>query len=219
MANKEAKRWQDLLIIPLIVGLIVAFVQFGLPKFFEKNTQLSYSIEGPITYIEPKALGKSTVEVNGIPTSYLYAYKVRIWNSGDLPLRNLPIRFVFTVEEDFKIFTVVHDTKPKYEFGGIQEQGSNAHSKRFIYSLLNPKDEDIVTFLTNHSASLSVYAKSEGLSVKWVKPREPTLWHKVGLVFAAVIASVLALLMSFIRGIKYQPKKILYKHRNREENE
>ncbi|MBE9593476.1 MAG: hypothetical protein IMF19_08340, partial [Proteobacteria bacterium] len=168
-------RWFILSVIAAVIsGIIVAVVvHFGLPELSEKDTELkelSYSIEGPITHLEPDLTGSLEVMINNISTSYLFAYIVRIWNSGEVPLKNLPIRFVFnTSEGDFKIFEVEHDTKPKYEFGDITEQDidedNDAYSRRFIYALLNPKDEDTVTLWTNSPVSLSVYAKSERLNL------------------------------------------------------
>jgi hypothetical protein len=37
---------------------------------------------------------------------------------------------------------------------------------------MNPKDEDVLTFLTNQDAPLSVYAKAEGLKVQLVEAKE-----------------------------------------------
>jgi hypothetical protein len=177
--TREKTEWWRLFIkhpvISTVIGglIVAAMVYFVFPELSEKDTELkelSYSIEGPITHLEPDLTGSLEVMINNILTSYLFAYRVRIWNSGEVPLKNLPIRFVFdTSEGDFKIFEVKHDTKPKYEFGKITEQDidedNDAYSKRFTYPLLNPKDEDIVTLWTNYPVSLSVYAKSEGLKL------------------------------------------------------
>lgn len=173
MTNKKLEMLLYLLIIPLIVTVISGIILLGVQDLSEKDTELkelSYSIEGPITHLEPDLTGSLEVMINNISTSYLFEYRVRIWNSGEVPLKNLPIRFVFdTSEGDFKIFEVEHDTKPKYEFGDITKQDidedNDAYSRRFIYALLNPKDEDTVTLWTNSPVSLSVYAKSEGLNL------------------------------------------------------
>ncbi len=173
MTNKKLEWLLRLLIIPVIVTVIGGMVLFVFQELSEKDAELkelSYSIEGPISYIEPDVTGSLKVMINNISTSYLLAYRVRILNSGEVPLKNLPIRFVFdTSESDFKLFKVEHDTKPKYEFGEITEQDliedNDAYSRRFIYTLLNPKDEDIVTLYTNYPVSLSVYSKSEGLEI------------------------------------------------------
>lgn len=178
MTNKKLEWVLRLLIIPVIVivigGTVLIAVQFELQRLYEKDTELkelSYSIEGPITHLDPDLTGSVGLMItNNISTSYLVAYRVRIWNSGKVPLKKLPIRFVFdTSESDFKLFKVEHDTKPKHEFGEITEQDliedNDAYSRRFIYELLNPKDEDIVTLWTKYPVSLSVYAKSEGLDL------------------------------------------------------
>ena len=172
MTEKKSEWWRSLILM-VIAGIIVAAVALGFQELSEKDTELkelSYSIEGPITHLEPDLTGSLEVMINNISTSYLFEYKVRIWNSGEVPLKNLPIRFVFdTSKADFKIFEVEHDTNPKYEFGEITEQDidedNDAYSRRFIYALLNPKDEDIVTLWTNSPVFLSVYAKSERLNL------------------------------------------------------
>lgn len=102
--KREDLIWlRNLLIIPLIIALIVAIVQFLLPKLFEKSLVVSHTIEGPTAYLRPETIGGLHVVINGIPTSYLFAYKVRLWNSGGLSIRNLPVRFQFeATERDFK---------------------------------------------------------------------------------------------------------------------
>jgi hypothetical protein len=178
MIREKTEWWRRFINHPVtrtvIGGLIVAaVVYFVFPEIYEKDTELkefSYSIDGPITYLEPDLTGSLEVMINNISTFYLLEYRVRIWNSRKVPLKNLPIRFVFdTSESDFKLFKVEHDHKPRYEFGEITEQDliedNDACSRRFIYTLLNPKDEDIVTLWTNYPVSLSVYAKSEGLDL------------------------------------------------------
>jgi hypothetical protein len=170
MTNRKLEWLIKPVIVTVIGGLIVVAVAYLLfPGPYEKDTELkelSYSIDVPESQLEPEVTGNLKITINNISTSYLVIYRVRIWNSGEVPLKDLPLRFVFnTSESDFKIFKVEHDTKPKYEFGEITKQDIDAYSRRFIYLLLNPKDEDIVTLYTNYPVSLSVYAKSEGLNL------------------------------------------------------
>ena len=160
MAESSSKWFRDLLIIPLIVGAIMALFAFGLPTILEKDNVISYSIDGPITYLDQLSIGDISIKVDDVPTTYLFSHKVRIWNSGDVPIKDLPIRFIFdTDNKEFKIFNINHSTKPAYEFGKISLQDISANSKRFTYELLNPDDEDIITFLTNSLASLSIYTE------------------------------------------------------------
>jgi hypothetical protein len=139
----------------------------------EKGKRISYTIEGPTAYVNPNAIGTVKITVGGAETPTLFGYRVRVWNSGGAPLSSLPILFTFaTTNGSFKIFNVTHATVPKREFGKIDEEMPNPFSRRFVYSLMNPKDEDVLTFLTNQDAPLSVYAKAEGLKVQLVEAKE-----------------------------------------------
>ena len=171
-----------ILIFSIVVGPIMVY------EYVEKDTDLSCSIEGPKCIMNPEdrslTLNTSgfstelidvakwsqrglTLNISSFSTSSLFEYNVRIWNSGDVPLKDLPICFVFdTSESDFKIFNATWKTNLEYEFGEIEVQDINAYTKRFIYSLLNPNDEVTHTFKTSCSASLNVFAKTEGVSLR-----------------------------------------------------
>lgn len=66
-------------------------------------------------------------------------------------------------------------------------------SKRFVYELLNPKDEVNVTFLTSTKAELLVFAKVEGLTISHVKATEPTVWFNILSIVIGMLASTLYL--------------------------
>lgn len=215
MDEKTSIWLRNLLIIPLVVGLIVAVFQFGLPKFFEKDSELSYSLEEPNIHLDKNTMGDVKVEINDIETSLLVAQSARIWNSGELPIKTLPIRYVFeTSTSTFKIFMFTHNTKPKYEFGNITSTEADQYSRRFIYDLLNPGDEVTITFLTNETAPISVYAKSEGLSIKLVEPSDRKAIDLMGVViamFASMLSMFLVLwqlrFLKFIRSIRRKRPK------------
>jgi len=199
-------------IIPLIVGVIVAIVAFGLPKFFSESKELSYTIEGPISYLDDPSIGKVTIEINGVKTDKLYSYKARLWNSGNLTLKKLPIRFVFAPKKkDFKIFSVNHNTVPKYEFSPIASKIVDDHSRRFIYDFLHPKNEDVITFVTNKSPNLDLYINAEGVSIKMARPAEEGIFNRK---YVSIIVSVIAFigaLLSTIIGYffrKSEPEEI-----------
>jgi hypothetical protein len=199
MSEAKSIWWRDLLFIPLIVGLIVALFTFGLPKLFEKEKQITYEIDGPTTYLDKQSIGNVSVVVNGVPTSNLFSYKVHLLNSGDQPLKNLPVLVLFETDlSEFKIFSVRHETKPSHEFGNIMQEDIDHKSKRFVFELLNPKDQDTISFLTNNSASLKLFAKLEGLRVKGKKPQKGTTWFGITSTILAVVASLLSLLLRFI---------------------
>lgn len=207
MAESSSKWTRDILLIPLIVGLVVAFFTYVLPKWLEKGMEISYSIDGPTSYVNQHALGNVTIQVNGVSTPRLFAYKVRLWNSGGHALKDLPVRFTFDPQNDtFQVFNVSHETNPRFEFGKIEEQGSDKHSKRFVYELLNPDDEDVVTLLTSDDSPLNLNSKAEGLRVTKVATRQPTLWiGLIGSVLAA-ISSLFSLALKFLSDKREKAK-------------
>ncbi len=213
MEDIKSKSWLTLFIIPVVIGLIIALFTFVVPKVFEKGKKLSYSVDGPAAYLDKNSLGNVKVVVNDVSTANLFGYKVRLWNSGGVPLKNLPILFNFSQNRpDLVFFSVTHSTKPSLEFGAIREEGSDDHSKRFVYELLNPGDEDVVTFLLNDSPKLQIYSKSEGLRLDWVRPSErgpEFLLSAVGVV-TGMIASFLSLI--FYRFRFRRMRFSTYKH-------
>ena len=95
----------------------------------------------------------------------LQIYKVTIRNSGNSPIKDLPIRLVFEEpSEKFSVFTILHKTNPAHEFGAIKSD-HNMSSPRFIYELLNPGNEDVITVLASEKRQLRVYAGGEGVSL------------------------------------------------------
>lgn len=203
MYRKNFILLRNLLVIPLIVGLIVAAFQYFLPKFLEKDNELSYSIEEPIVQLNKNIMEDVKVEIDDVETSLLVAQSVRIWNSGEIPIKTLHIRYVFeTFSPTFKIFMFSYNTKPKYEFGKITSTEEDQNSKRLLYDLLNPGDEVTTTFLTNEAVPVKVYAKSEELSIKVVKPPERMSLDFIQ-ISLAVISSLISILMVFLFIEKY----------------
>ena len=191
------ENWLKLMVIPLFIGLIVATFQFGLPSLFEKDHELSYSIEEPKIYIDKNTIGDVKFEINNIETPILVSHSVRIWNSGELPIKALPVKYLFeNSSSTFKIFTVKHNTKPKYEFGDITSLDADNNSMRILYDLLNPNDEINIIFLTNEEASLNIYTKSEGLIIRNKKPLD-----EKGLEFYSTILAVIGALMAMLVSI------------------
>jgi len=196
MAQQKTTWLRDLLIVPLVVGLVVAVVAYVLPKLFAESKQISYSIEEPIAYLDKSSIGSAVVTVNNLTVPEVYAVRVHLWNSGDLALKDIAVRFEFSpLDNNFRILSVSHNTNPAKEFGNITEQDDGNYSKRFIYQLLNSQDEDTIIFLTTAKVNLNVYSKAEGLSVKAVsvnKDREFKWYH------GAIVGMLASALSSFI---------------------
>lgn len=203
MANASSTWKRDVLLIPLIVavgsGLVIWAAGYFLPRLFEKGKRISYAIDGPTPYVNPSAANTVKITVGGVETSNIYGYKVHLWNSGSVALQNLAVRFAFeSSAADFAVFNVTHETVPKEEFGKIEEIGSDKVSKRFVYELLNPKDEDTLTFLTNVAAKLSVFTKAENLKTEFIESKpQPSKW----LSMSSWLGSVLALLGTVLAGL------------------
>lgn len=209
--DQPERKWlREFLILPLMVGIIVAAVTFGLPRLFRDAKELSYVIDRPVVFLDDPAIEHVKVEVNDVAVSFLVAYKVRIWNSGDVPLKALPISFVFEGEaEGFQVFSTSHLTNPQYEFGRIDEKElDDATGSRFVYELLNPGDQDIVTLLTNSRADLKVFAKAEKLKVKSISPEtEQYGWSRWASMIAVVIAGIASALTSIFRILFERKRK------------
>ena len=198
MGEKESIWLKNPLIIPLIVTLIAVIFQFGLPKLFEKDNELSYSLEEPKIHLDQNTIGDIKVKINNIETSLLVSQSARIWNSGGFPIKMLPIKYIFeTSSSTFKILMVNHNTKPKYEFGNIASTETDQYSRRFVYDLLNPGDEVTIIFLTNEVAPLSVYAKGEGLSIKLIKPERDGWLLSLGVMIGAILSTLFAFFQSY----------------------
>jgi len=198
-----------LFIVPIFVGLIVATFQLGIPTLFEKDLELSYFIEEPKTYIDKSTIGDVKFEINDIETPILVSQSARIWNSGEFPIKALPVTYIFeNSSSNFKIFAIKHNTKPEYEFGNISTLETDQNSIRNLYELLNTNDEITITFLTNEGVSLSIYTKAEGLSTKKYKPVEEISPFN-GWILSTISALMAILLLIFGPGSTRKFKDII----------
>lgn len=68
MAEGKTNWVRDLLVIPLIIGLVVAFATFVIPKVLENGNELSYSTDEPIAYLDRTDVQNVKIEVNGVHT-------------------------------------------------------------------------------------------------------------------------------------------------------
>src|SRR5512145_436927 len=129
----------DFLKYPLIVGILIAIFQFVIPRIFKDSKQLTYVIEEPITYIDKSYTGDLSIIIDSTKTELLCSYKVQIVNTGNLPIKQQPIRLDFdNTPKNFRIFSVTVKTKPDKEFGEILEDRSDSLSRRYTYELINP---------------------------------------------------------------------------------
>jgi heme/copper-type cytochrome/quinol oxidase subunit 2 len=198
-----AKWWAAVLIIPIVVGVVLAIVTYVLPKLFEPKNELSYTIE------TPQSIEGLKLNIENAPVAALYVYKVRVWNSGGNALKSLPVLFRFdSSPSDFKILNVSHTTKPAYQFGDIQEEQTDQISRKYTYSLLNKDDEDKLTFLTNRTGNVSIFAKSESLSVKPVAANADTQGMWKGLSIWTVVGGILVSLLTMLLSKGFISKRL-----------
>jgi hypothetical protein len=186
-------KWlRDLLLIPLGVGLVVAFVQFALPNMFSPKKEISYKVTGPINQIGTELDNKSLVlemKISGEPINALYSYKIDISNTGGLSIKDLPIKIMFTnAPSNFRLYGISHKTKPEFEFGEIKQDSKDNTSVRFIYQLLNKSDSDEVNLFVNTKANLNVYAKQDGLKFTKIEEHDSS-WVSLASLILAVLSS------------------------------
>jgi hypothetical protein len=193
----SSKSLRDTLLIPIVVGIVIAIATYFLPKLFEKGREVSYTVDGPTTYITQQMQGV-VVTVNGTPVPTLFITRVRIWNSGKDALENLPVLLFFpTGSKDFKVLSAAHETQPEHEFGKVAEEAPDYQSRKYTYQLLNPNDADTITLLTNDPARPSVYSKAEGLRTKAVARAENRGFERWS-VFLTLAANIAAALLAIV---------------------
>jgi len=220
MAIKDRNWIRDILIIPLIVGLIIVIIQFVLPYLLKKDKEVSYEIPLSTTFINKDEIKDVEIKiyVENNETKFINIFKARVWNSGDLPLKNIPISYIFNPYKDysdiFQIFSINHETKPKYQFGKISKLTDDKTQKAFKYELLNPGDEIEVTFIANAPAFLSIYSKSEGMKVKRVSSTSRRDWLQYTTVIIAMLASLLSLLLKSFDKLKFNIIELFKKSRD-----
>ena len=158
---------RDYLLLPLLVGIVVTIFAFVLPRVFTEDLELSYELDGPVGLIDERVDEKDIkILVRGKEAASVFGYTARLWNSGEKPITELPVRFQFgATDAGFEILSVTHKTKPEVDFGAITEVENTNNSRKVKYGLLNPGDEDVVRFLSTRKTPLSVYAKAGGVSL------------------------------------------------------
>lgn len=170
MARQLPPWVRDILILPLSVGVAVSIFGFILPKAFAEERELSYSVEGPIIFLESVTNQAPVVSIEGEKLPRLIGFRVQIWNSGDLPLEDLPILLHFENRAaNFRVISAACSSNPPHEFGTIVEQVPNGASRRYSVELMNPGDVIEVAILVTERASLNVFSKSKGMRLRRIQ--------------------------------------------------
>jgi hypothetical protein len=156
----------------VIGGAILFSVENPIKGFGAKpNKRLSYGItEVKDIYLRPADTNLHVNVLSGtnhIPVESLWGYRVRIWNSGKEPLKDLIVQYRFSTNGSFYCLAEVHNPQPKHEVGDI---GSVPPGESGVaacrYQLLNPEHSDEVFFVVNVQCDVQVVARDEGLSIK-----------------------------------------------------
>jgi len=195
-------KFKEYLIYPLIVGSVITVLAYIIPLLMAGSKEVEYTIEGPFSYTGLEEIDDIKILVNGQPENYINFYRVRIKNTGEKPINNLIIKYVFyEPEPGFKFLKEYHKTIPPEEFGEIKRISKDSVAARVSYSLLNPNDEVYVTFLTSRKAVLKAFSKQEELEfTEAVAESEPFLFESYSILLGMVglISSVLTSLLKVI---------------------
>lgn len=185
-----------LLLIPLIVGVVVIIFQFFLNRIGEEDKELTYQISNGIPVIDSKKVEGLDIQVNDQKTTSIFHYQVVIENTGQLPIKDVPIRIVFETQDTlFTLFNYSIGTIPEYEFGNISAK-SDINSIRLTSELLNPGDKIFLNLLTNSKVPLAVFSKTEGMTLRQQVEDDKSDGNTE--IIAAIIGSIMSIILAFI---------------------
>ena len=185
MPDSKANIWKVSLLLPLTVAMIAGILSFILPRWFSTDVELSYILDGPISPEGSDYFKELEFTI----------FQVKLWNSGDTPLEDIPVSVVFdAADSSFRVLDVHHQTEPAFEFGQIQDSSEGDGHLRFLYDLLNPEDRDEISILIagRKVSSPSVFAKAKGLKVTHVQPAadSKSSLKEIFPVIAALVAGI-----------------------------
>jgi len=190
--------------------LVVAIGTIFLAKHFEKGIELSYSIDEPTVVLNESLLGELPVIINDVSAKKVYLFKVRIWNSGEGPIKNIPIQLTFdNLGQGFTILNISHNTTPKYLFGKLDDstivdKPNGNLSLLFTYELLNSGDEDVITLLANGNATVDAFARGEGLKPIKIDPEKPKVLSSSNAKMLVIIFIVAIFLLIVIGTVMFK---------------
>lgn len=160
------KWWFRTIVIYLMFPTISSLIVYYSNNTPVKSKEIRHSTEGPFKYFDTSNKSSPKININGIKTQHLYGHKAHLWNSGLNSVAKFRVKYQFiNTTTAFKIFCVIHNTEPAYQFGYIKELNSDQSSKTFEYEFINKKDNIVVNFLTNESCKLKIYAKEFDVDV------------------------------------------------------
>src|SRR5437868_11486299 len=111
------KNWiRDIFLVPLAIALVVASFAFFLPLLFEKKKQISFHVAPAVSVLDKrmiKDVQDIKITFKGKETNDLEILAVKVWNSGQMPVKDMRMSYVFEPVQDqkgdFQVFSVSHD--------------------------------------------------------------------------------------------------------------
>jgi hypothetical protein len=181
-------------VIPLTIGLIVAFFQLLLPTLVNnEKKELTFSISNPISLINNNITKDLNIKINDVQTQNLYSCQITIENTGKIPLKSSPTSILYqNVDSTFIIYNTNIETIPEYEFGEITVSKSK-EKIRLIIELLNPHDKIILSVLSNKNIRPEFYSKVEGMELI-----EQTNGEKEDSIFSIVLVILVSGISMFL---------------------
>jgi len=176
---------------------------FGLTYYFTtKNKELSYTIEPADVFLKNPTINKVEITVNGVPVKEVFSHRMKIWNSGNLPIKDVPFTFSFPIDKEndseFKILNLSYSTIPRKEFGKVEEEKKSGAEMGMRIGLLNPGDEIIVSIITNQNIQPRFYSKSEGVAVVQGSNSKEKTYYFILCLTGITITACLVMLLAFI---------------------
>ena len=153
------------LIIGAIFAILINVGSFELNNFLEKpdygvTTKIctTSKIETSLVNVET---GETTL-VNGV--GFVPTF-VEFKNTGKKSLKNINFYIEFlNGQKNFKLESESINTIPPKGFGKISKTNENSNTIRLEIELFNPGDEVFYHVVSNYTASIITYSKTDGLS-------------------------------------------------------
>ncbi|HSU17344.1 hypothetical protein [Longimicrobium sp.] len=191
----EDNHWlRNYVVAPLVVAIIAAVFTYYLTSRGKEKAELSYRIDTPSEFLSQRIQGLRVV-LGTNAVSFPVLYRVTVWNSGDVTIKDIPVSLVFRERDSaFSILVVQHQTVPAFEFGPIRDTTAEAipsgfQARRFVYSQLDPRDLDHISILTDGRGELAIYAKGRGTHVSVVNQTN----RRPSIILFAVVAMLLSI--------------------------
>jgi len=193
------KNFLVIFLVPLTVGIFVAIFQFLLPKLTKEKKELTYLIHNPISIIDNSISKNIDLEINGLKTKSLYSTQIVVENTGNVPLKNIPVSVLFETEDStFSIYNHNLETVPKIEFGKLNVNKSK-NKIRLLIELFNQSDKINLNVLTNKNIRPDIYSKTEAMVLSEKKPNGEEK-SSFSIIISIVASGISVLLLSFFQS-------------------